>query len=128
MRENRQFFGIMDAELERILKTAEPTYIFSFDVKRHLQIYRIYANGVKLYFMQSNLPHASRCFYISDDFARVLGFATAQRLRHVLNIRKARKFIGVDALRRRINDYCLRSMDLEPLPEYVVKRARKRRK
>ncbi|MDE6794617.1 MAG: hypothetical protein K2J63_04855, partial [Muribaculaceae bacterium] len=81
--------------------------------------------GSKVYFMQANCLHSARCYYMSDEFAAVLGFSDAQRLRRVLDIRRARRFISVDGLRRRINVYATRSMDLQPLPEYMRKRARR---
>lgn len=122
MRKTRRIIGIMDKDLEYQLKNSQADKIFNLDVERNLDMYQTFINGFYLTFMKSHCLFGARCYYLNDNFANVLGFSNIQRLKQVLPIRKSRKYISVDSIRRAINRYAERSMDLEPIPEYIKSR------
>lgn len=115
-RENRECTGIMDYRLEALLKHEPAEKISNWDVARGLDLYIVYVNGFCLTFMKSHQPYGTRCYRLDDDLAKCLGFGTLKRMKEVLPIRKSRRFISVDTLRRAVNRYAERSMDLFILP------------
>lgn len=122
MRKTRRIIGIMDKDLEYQLKNSQADKIFNLDVERNLDMYQTFINGFNLTFMKSHCLFGARCYHLNDNFAKVLGFSNIQRLKQVLPIRKSRKYISVDSIRRAINRYAERSMDLEPIPQYIKSR------
>lgn len=125
MRESREMLGIMDRNLERQLKTSQATKISNLDVERGLDLYTTLINGISLVFMKSHCLYGARCYHLDDELAKVLGFTDIQSLKRIIPIRKSRRFISVDSLRRGINRYAERSMDLIPMPECIKTRRRK---
>lgn len=124
----RSHLKIMDYRLEKILRENPPTKICDYDVARGIELFLIFANGYALTFMKSHKPFGVRCFLLDDNLAKVLGFGDIQRLKAVLPIRKSRRFVSVDNLRRAITKYGLRAMRLEPLPRKHTSRQEKKRK
>nr|CDL65543.1 unnamed protein product [uncultured bacterium] len=127
IKESRDLIGVMDSVLLKQLQDSDSEILFTLDDERYLSVYSTLINGISLVFMRSNALQGSRCYRVDDSLAQVLGFNDAQRLRRVLNIRSDRKYLSVRSILRKVNDYALRSMDLEPLPEYVRKRERRRK-
>lgn len=125
MRESRELIGIMDRHLERQLKTSQAQKISNLDVERNLDLYITLINGISLVFMKSHCLYGARCYHLDDNLAKVLGFTDVQSLKRIIPIRKSRRYISVDSLRKGINRYAERSMDLIPIPEYLKSRRRK---
>lgn len=127
-RETRKIIGIMDKDLEYQLKNSQAEKISNLDVERGLDLYHTLINGLSLVFMKSHCLYGARCYHLNDNFAKVLGFTNIQKLKEVLPIRKSRRYVSVDSIRRAINRYAERSMDLDPIPEYINSRRRKHNK
>lgn len=128
MRESRELVGIMDKDLERQLKTSQATKISNLDVERNLDLYTTLINGFCLVFMKSHCLYGARCYHLDNNLAKVLGFTDIQSLKRIIPIRKSRRYISVDSLRRGINRYAERSMDLIPIPEFLNSRRKKQLK
>lgn len=128
MRETREMLGIMDKNLEHQLKHSEAYKISNLNVERGLDLYHTLINGISLVFMKSHCLYGARCYHLDNNLARVLGFTDIQSLKRIIPIRKSRKYISVDSLRKGINRYGERSMDLIPIPEYLKSRRRKQAK
>lgn len=105
----------MDYRLEKILREAEAEKISNYNVARGLDLYYVYVNGYGLVFMKSHKPFGVRCYRLDDNLAKVLGFGDIERLKAVLPIRKSRKYLSIDNLRRAINRYGERCVGLEPM-------------
>lgn len=112
----RSELNIMDYRLEKILRESPAENICNHNVARGLDLYHVFVNGYGLVFMKSHKPYGVRCYRLDDNLAKVLGFGDIQRLKAVLPIRKSRKYLSIDNLRRAINRYGERSMSLEPMP------------
>ena len=124
----RRELNIMDYRLEKILRESPAEKICNWDVARGLDLFLIFANGYALTYMKSHKPFGVRCFMLDDNLAKVLGFGDIQRLKAVLPIRKSRRFISVDNLRRAINRYGERAIGLKPIPPQATSRQGKKRK
>lgn len=112
----RSELNIMDYRLEKILRESPAEKICNHNVARGLDLYLVFVNGYGLVFMKSHKPYGARCYRLDDNLAKVLGFGNIQRLKAVLPIRKSRKYLSIDNLRRAINRFGERSMGLEPMP------------
>ncbi len=126
MRQEREWLDIMNPKLEALMRHAEAQKICTWDVTRNLDLYEIVVNGFYLTFMKSHKPYGTRCFLLDEDLAKCLGFGTLENLKEVLPIRKSRRFVSLDNLRRAINKYAWRSADLPPMRAGAKKRPRKR--
>ena len=124
----RSELNVMDYRLEKILREAEAEKISNYNVARGLDLYYVYANGYCLVFMKSHKPFGVKCYRLDDNLAKVLGFGDIERLKAVLPIRKSRKYLSIDNLRRAINRYGERCMGLEPMPRKRQSAEKKRDK
>lgn len=128
MRETREMLGIMDKNLEHQMKTSQAQKICNLDVERNLDLYSTLINGITLIFMKSHCLYGARCYHLDNSLARLLGFTDIESLKRIIPIRKSRKYISVDSLRKGINLYGERCMDLIPIPEFLNSRRKKQLK